>query len=131
MNDEMIITLKNIAVLAKENARCERTGFHVGAALLTKNGEIITGCNVELNSTLMSICAERCAVSKAVSMGYTEFEAIAVATDSPYPESPCGICRQFLADFGLDLVVIMTDNTGSETKVAQLRELLPMAFHVM
>ena len=104
------------------------TGFHVGAALLTKSGEIITGCNVELHTTLSSICAERTAMVKAVSMGYQEFEAIAVVTDSRKAESPCSFCRQYLIDFDPNIQVIMSNEDMSDVVVMTAAELVPMAF---
>lgn len=125
---EMMELLIERAADARHYARVERSGFHVGAAILTKNWEIITGCNVELNNTLMSICAERCAVCKAISMGYSEFEAIAVVSDSNIPVAPCGICRQFLLDFGKDIVVIMADCSGKQIDISTVGELSPKAF---
>ena len=87
---EQALKEKLIAMAAevRHNARAF-SGFHVGAALLTKGGEIVTGCNVELHTTLSSICAERTAMVKAVSMGYTDFAAIAVVSDAEKPVSPC------------------------------------------
>ena len=116
------------AVNARFMARAAKSGFHVGAALLTKNGEIITGCNVEVTNTLMSICAERATICKAISMGYTEFEAMAVSSDSQKVISPCGICRQFLLDFGLDMPVIMTDCNGEKIIETTVGGLSPYAF---
>lgn len=82
MSGEEIKQLIDSAASARLNARVVKSGFRVGAAILTVTGEIISGCNVELNHTLMSICAERCAVCKAISMGYSTFKAIAVVSDS-------------------------------------------------
>jgi cytidine deaminase len=117
-----------MAADARKNARAGRTGFHVGAELLTKSGEIITGCNLELNSTLISICAERCAICKAVSMGYEAYEALAVVSDALRPVAPCGVCRQFLIDFGLDWTIIMANASAEEISIMKVRELAPMAF---
>ena len=128
MEQAIVDKLIQKASEAKKYARVGKTGFHVGAALLTKCGDVITGCNMELNSTLISICAERCAISKAVSMGYGEFEAIAVVSDAPHPVAPCGICRQFLADFGLDWTVIMSNESASDIVIMSVKELVPMAF---
>lgn len=104
------------------------SGFHVGAALLTRSGEIVTGCNVELHTTLSSICAERTAMVKAVSMGHTEFRAIAVVSDADKPVSPCAFCRQYLVDFDPEILVIMANAAGSEVVEMTAAELLPMAF---
>lgn len=120
--------LIELAASARLNARVVKSGFHVGAALLTDTGEIVTGCNVELENTLMSICAERCAVCKAVSMGCSAFKAIAVVSDSNEPVAPCGICRQFLLDFGEEMVVIMADVAGEKVVTTTVGELSPMAF---
>lgn len=104
------------------------SGFHVGAALLTGSGEIVTGCNVELHTTLSSICAERTAMVKAVSMGHTDFQAIAVVSDADKPVSPCAFCRQYLVDFNPEILVIMANADGSQVVEMTAAELLPMAF---
>ena len=121
---------RQLIAMAAEARHKARTfsGFHVGAALLTKSGEIVTGCNVELHTTLSSICAERTAMVKAVSMGYTEFRAIAVVSDAEKPISPCAFCRQYLVDFDPEILVIMAGADGSEVVEMTAAELLPMAF---
>ena len=106
------------------------SGFHVGAALLASSGEIITGCNVEIQSTRSSICAERAALVRAVAMGCSRFEAVAVVSDAAHPVSPCGFCRQYLIDFNPDMQVIMANADGSEVVEMTARELLPMPFIV-
>ena len=116
-----------MAAEARHNARAF-SGFHVGAALLTKSGEIVTGCNVELHTTLSSICAERTAMVKAVSMGHTEFRAIAVVSNAEKPISPCAFCRQYLGDFDPEILCIMAGADGSEVVEMTAAELLPMAF---
>lgn len=127
MNQELKDLLVEKAAAARHNARAF-TGFHVGAALLTKSGEIFTGCNVELHTTLSSICAERTAMVSAVAAGHTDFEAIAVASDSPVPVSPCAFCRQYLVDFNPDMLVIMAGSEGEPRTEMTAAELLPMAF---
>lgn len=93
--------LFNIAMEMSQKAYAPYSNFHVGAALLTDDDKIFTGCNVENRSFGATNCAERTAVFKAVSEGYTKFKAIAIATpDAKYPVSPCGICRQVLTEFG-------------------------------
>ncbi|VDM46906.1 unnamed protein product [Toxocara canis] len=92
--------LVNAAKRAMEKAYCPYSKFRVGAALLTKDGTVITGGNVENASYGGTICAERSAVVRAVAEGHTEFKAIAVAGATAEPISPCGICRQFLVEFG-------------------------------
>ncbi len=115
------------AVEARERAYAPYSGFKVGAALLSKDGRVFIGCNVENVSYGLTVCAERVALFKAVSEGAREFEAIAIACGKA-PCAPCGACRQVLFEFAPDLTVIMTDAEGSEIKVAKLSELLPEGF---
>lgn len=112
---------------AKENAYCRYSGFQVGAAILAKDGTVITGCNVENASYGLTMCAERTAIFKAVSMGYKpgDFEAIAIAASGD-DFSPCGACRQVINEFGDDMVVIF--EFGGETVVTTLAALLPYNF---
>ncbi len=108
------------------------SNFRVGAAVLTSDGQIFTGCNIENSAFSPSICAERCAVSKAVSEGYKLFDAIAIA-GAPSGGSlkycpPCGVCRQVLAEFaGGDLTVILA-RSETDYKVYKLQDLLPLSF---
>ena len=120
----MYNTLLQKAEEAGRNAYCNYSGFAVGAALLTESGEIYTGCNIENASYPVGICAERVAFSKAVSDGHRKFRAIAIAGgDSPCP--PCGMCRQFMAEFCQDdFEIILSD------KIYRLRELLPVRFEL-
>ncbi|MCJ1378450.1 hypothetical protein MMC17_001549 [Xylographa soralifera] len=116
------------AIEAKARAHCPYSHFRVGAALLTPSGAYITGVNVENASYPVGVCAERCAVAKAVSDGEKVFRAIAVATDISPPASPCGSCRQNLREFcGLEMPIFMYDVKG-EYVVMTLGELLPMSF---
>jgi cytidine deaminase len=112
---------------AKENAYVPYSNFRVGAALLCKNGEVYTGCNIENAAYSPTCCAERVAVFKAVSSGNKEFEAIAVTSDSSDITYPCGVCRQVLAEFALDMDVISSNN-DLENEVLRVDELLPRAF---
>lgn len=127
MNRGLTAKLLSAAAEVKNNARVY-SGFHVGAALLTSDGTIVTGCNLELHSTTSSICAERCALAKAVSMGYRKFAAIAIVSDASAPVSPCGFCRQYLFDFDPNLIVIMSNADQSEVQQTTAAELLPNAF---
>lgn len=115
------------AARAREQAYVPYSKFKVGAALLTRSGRIVTGCNVENASSGATICAERTAVVKAVSEGEREFLALAVVTDVPRPASPCGICRQVLVEFNPALPVIMANLSG-EYRVERADTLLPLAF---
>lgn len=113
---------------AKEKAYVPYSGFHVGAALLCKDGTIFTGCNIENSAYGPTNCAERTAIFKAVSEGYREFQVIAIISDSKELTSPCGVCRQVMAEFcEPDFKVIMLSCDG-KYKVVTLEELLPYAF---
>ena len=112
---------------ARENAYARYSGFKVGAALLTRSGETFTGSNVENASYGATICAERVAVFKAVSEGHKEFDAIAVVADTAAPIPPCGMCRQVMAEFGSDLVVVMA-NCAGDTKQMTVGDLMPESF---
>ena len=98
----------------------------VGAALRTRTGRLYTGVNVENAAYPQTMCAERVAIFKAVSDGETEFEVITVVTDNG--GTPCGGCRQVMAEFGLDTIVILADGTGKLLKQTTVKELLPDAF---
>ena len=100
--------------------------YPVGAALLTKSGKIFTGINIENAAYPVTICAERVAVFKAVSEGEKEFSAIAVATQNG--GSPCGSCRQVLAEFGVDTTVYIVNKQAEILQETTVRELLPGAF---
>ncbi len=124
MNKEELI---DVAKEARKNAYAPYSKFKVGAALLTKSGKVFTGCNVENSSFGASMCAERVAVFKAVSEGEREFKAIAVVTDTNDPAMPCGMCRQVLSEFSMDIEVYAA-NLDGKVKTTTLRELLPYAF---
>ncbi len=112
---------------AKDNAYVPYSGFRVGAALLCKNGDVYSGCNVENAAYSPTCCAERVAVFKAVSSGNKEFEAIAVTSDSDDVTYPCGVCRQVLAEFAPEMDVISSDK-DLKSEVLRVNELLPRAF---
>ena len=118
--------LLEMAKKARENAYAPYSNFKVGAAIITEDGKVFTGANVENASYGLSICAERVALFKAVSEGYRKFKAIAVVADTDGPVSPCGACRQVLSEFG-DMDVIMA-NVKGDMKVMKLSELLPESF---
>lgn len=128
MNEEVIDeTLLAQAWAAREMAYAPYSNFRVGAALLTASGQVYTGCNIENASFGATICAERVAAVKAVSNGEKLFKALAVVADGPSIPAPCGICRQFLAEFGQDLQLILANRQGQPRRV-KLQELLPGAF---
>ena len=116
-----------VARLAAENAYVPYSAFPVGAALECPDGQVFTGCNVENAAYGSTICAERTAVCKAVSEGYRKFTRIAIWGKSDEYCAPCGACRQFLAEFGLDIEVISANGKG-EFFTASVGELLPHAF---
>ncbi len=118
--------LVNLANEARRRAYAPYSGYAVGAALRTRSGRIYTGVNVESAAYPTTMCAERVAVYKAVSEGERDFEVIAVVTDNG--GSPCGSCRQVLAEFGLDTLVIIADGHGRVLWQAAVNDLLPGAF---
>jgi len=118
--------LIDLANEARKLAYAPYSQYQVGAALRTKSGRIYTGVNIENAAYPHTICAERVAVFKAVSEGETEFDVIAVVTNNG--GSPCGGCRQVLAEFGLDTLVLIADGAGKLQKEMTVSELLPEAF---
>ena len=119
--------LADLAAAAKEKAIPTYSGFRVGSALLTEDGKVFTGGNIETSSYSLTLCAERVALFKALSEGYRKFKTIAIASDDPDFCPPCGSCRQVLNDFcsGIDVVLI---NHNNELKTFKLGELLPFPF---
>lgn len=112
---------------ALQNSFSPYSQFRVGAALLTKSGKIYTGCNVEISSLSLTICAERTAIFKAISEGERSFSKILVVSDAEDFISPCGACRQVIFDLAGDIDIIMTNGQG-ETMERKLSDLLPFAF---
>ncbi len=118
--------LFRMAVKASENAYAPFSNFHVGAALLTEDGKVFTGVNIENSSYGATICAERTAMVKAISEGARNFESIAIAGNGG-TSWPCGICRQFMYEFCPEIRVISGENED-ELQVYTLKELLPEGF---
>ncbi len=112
---------------AREHAFARFSGFKVGAALLTPDGTIISGCNVENATYGLTVCAERVAMFKAISEGHREFVAVAVVADTNDPTPPCGACRQILWEFGGDLEVFLANLTEHKGTV-RMKDLLPLPF---
>ena len=123
--------LMESAVAARENAYAPYSGYRVGAALLAEDGRIFTGCNVENAAYSPTICAERVAVCKAVSEGVTRFTAIAVVGgrgENPSDTcTPCGVCRQVLAEFCAPELTVLT-GTPEHFTAHTLADLLPLSF---
>ena len=126
MTDIQVHSLIQAAIAASKHAYAPYSNYPVGAALRTKTGRVFTGVNVENAAYPQTMCAERVAIFKAVSEGEKEFEVITIVTDNG--GSPCGGCRQVMAEFGLDTLVILADGTGKLTKETTVRNLLPDAF---
>lgn len=126
LNDEMREKLVQVAMHARRWAYVPYSNYAVGAALLTASGKIYDGVNIENAAYPVTVCAERTAVFKAVSEGEREFTAIAVVTDNA--GAPCGSCRQVLAEFGLDTLVLIADAEGNIRQEVTVNDLLPGAF---
>ena len=123
MSNEALVAL---ARAAREKAYAPYSHFPVGAAIRTRSGRVYCGCNVENLSFGLTICAERAAVFAAVAAGDKEFEAIAVVADSVQPVTPCGACRQVLAEFSNNLQ-ICSENLQGQRYETTIAELLPRA----
>ena len=119
--------LKAAAVAMLDRAYCPYSHFPVGAALECSDGTVFTGCYIEIASYTPTICAERTAVSKAVSEGHRDFVRIVIAGRSKDLCVPCGVCRQVLREFAPDLEIICLNGAGEE-QVFTLPELLPHSF---
>jgi cytidine deaminase len=112
------------AAAARNQAYAPYSNFMVGAAVEAKSGAVFVGSNIENVSYGLTICAERVAVGSAVAAGEREFVAIAVVADTTEPIVPCGACRQFLAEFARDLIIVSA-TTGGARKIENLSDLLP------
>jgi len=116
------------AIAASKQAHVPYSQFHVGAALLTTDGKVYRGCNIENASYGLTNCAERTAIFKAVSEGDKQFSAIAVVGDTDGPISPCGACRQVLAEFCDDHTQIILANLKGDFVITNINEILPGYF---
>lgn len=123
MTDERLFLA---AQTVRHQAYAPYSRFSVGAALLASDGRVFTGCNVENISFGLTLCAERSALVAAVAAGCRSFEAIAIVADTDVPISPCGACRQVLAEFNPNLR-ILTANLSGSFETLQLQVLLPRA----
>jgi cytidine deaminase len=115
------------ATEAREKAYVPYSEFPLGAALLTEDGEIFTGSNIENATYGLTNCAERTAIFKSVSEGYNNIEAVLIVSDTDKPVTPCGSCRQVISEFGGQIEVIMVTLDGKEIS-RQINELLPGPF---
>ncbi|GAX91512.1 cytidine deaminase [Effusibacillus lacus] len=125
MNGEQLIEL---AKQAREKAYVPYSRFPVGAAILADDGTVVTGCNIENASYGLTNCAERTAIFKLVSEGKKDIQLVAVVADTPRPVSPCGMCRQVLAEFCSPDTKVILSNLNGQTTVTTVAELLPYSF---
>ena len=124
-------TLPQMAIEASRNAYVPYSGFKVGAAVITEDGSIYTGCNIENGSYGLTMCAERTAIYKAISDGARKIKAIAIAGGEKTPAYPCGACRQVLSEFGnADTTVCCLTLDGKKCETFTLEELLPKSFNL-
>ncbi|MFZ1701620.1 MAG: cytidine deaminase [Pyrinomonadaceae bacterium] len=115
------------ATAVRENAYAPFSKFKVGSALETEDGEIIAGCNVESASYGLTVCAERVAIWKAISLGKHKIKKIAVVADTEDLTPPCGVCRQIIWEFGGNIPVVFA-NLHGKVETVEMKELLPRAF---
>ena len=125
LTDETRQALLEAALTARQNAYAPYSNYAVGAALLSENGQVYTGCNVENASYGLANCAERTAIFKMVSEGHQRMLAIAIATENG--GSPCGACRQVMVEFAADIPVLLTDSAGNVVETT-LYKLIPHHF---
>ena len=128
MNNEMIKGLIISAIEAREKAYAPYSNYKVGASVLTKNNKMYNGCNVENASYGATNCAERTAIFKAVSDGYTYIKAIAVVGDMKNYTYPCGICRQVIQEFGDENTIIIIVKNEKDYILKSLSDILPESF---
>lgn len=124
MEDKLLI---KIAMEAREKSYSPYSKYKVGAAVYTRSGKVFTGCNIESASFSPTICAERVAFTKSISEGYKDIEKIAVVGSEVNTSFPCGVCRQFMVEFGKDIKVICARNIDSYD-IYTVKELLPNSF---
>jgi len=126
INEEIRQRLIGTAVQARRWAYAPYSNYAVGAAVLTESGRIYDGVNIENAAYPTGICAERVALFKAISEGERAFVALAVVTSNG--GTPCGSCRQVMAEFGVDMLVLVADENGNLVSEKTVAELLPGAF---
>jgi cytidine deaminase len=125
------VSKPNLLEAAKEiwhKAYVPYSKFRVGAAILTKDGQVFKGCNIENAAYPVTCCAERVAIFKAISEGHHNFAGLAVVADTDRPVPPCGSCRQVLSEFCEPHMVVQIANLKGEVKVMTMEELLPFSF---
>jgi cytidine deaminase len=125
ISDEALIDL---ARKAREMAHAPYSNFEVGAALITADGRVFTGCNIENSTYSLTVCAERVAIFKAVSEGSREIAKIAVVVDTENLTPPCGCCRQMIWEFAAEETTVIMANLSGDVSKCEIKELLPKAF---
>jgi cytidine deaminase len=123
-DDDLIVQAKD----ARRWAHAPYSNFNVGAALLSSDGRVFTGCNIENSTYGLSMCAELVAIFKAVSDGASEIVKVAVVTDHQQLAPPCGCCRQMIWEFASDQTEVILANLLGDVRKYQIRDLLPDAF---
>jgi cytidine deaminase len=126
---EPIDELVEAARRARERAYAPYSRFRVGAAVRSADGRVFAGCNIENASYGLSVCAERVAIFNAIAHGARELRAIAVCTDPPEPATPCGACRQVIAEFAPDIPIALASTSGALV-ITSIGELLPRPFRL-
>ena len=127
LTDAQIQTLKSEANAAMEQAHAPYSNFTVGAAILMEDGTIIRGANIENASFGATICAERSAIASALSQGHRGIKAVAVTNATDTKITPCGICRQVIYEYGTDIPIICSNQSGDHM-IHSISDLLPHAF---
>ena len=122
MKNELLI---KHADKARKFSKCKYSNYAVGAALLTQNGDVIYGCNIESKAYPTTLCAERVAIFSAISQGYNDFKEIAVITDDG--AAPCGACRQIISEYCGNIPIHFSNGSG-DFRTMNCDELLPLAF---
>ncbi|MGI8315321.1 cytidine deaminase [Halobacillus mangrovi] len=125
--EELIQQAKEV----RQRAYTPYSKFPVGAALVTEDGTLFTGCNIENAAYPVTCCAERVAIFKAISEGYTNFKELAVVADTKRPVPPCGSCRQVMSEFFPPQTKIHTSNLYGESRTMTMEEILPFSFGAM
>ncbi len=125
---EKVQALVHKAIDARSRAYTPYSKFNVGAVVIDETGKEVSGCNVENASYGLSMCAERTAIFKAVSEGSKTIETVVVVGDTDGPISPCGACRQVIAEFAGDDFTLILANMAGDTKVMTKEEMLPYGF---
>jgi cytidine deaminase len=130
LSTEAVRALTLLAAKARENAYAPYSGYRVGAAVVAEDERVFAGCNVENASWGLSLCAERAAIAGAVACGVKRLVALVVVTEADPPGTPCGACRQWMAELGGDDLEIIAANLRGQTRRFTLKQLLPEAFRL-